>query len=115
MLCFEISVNGEKLCTAGVGESGVLTSILSWVQAQPEKSQEGIREEKLYLSASGLKDDEHSEWLRQKVKVGDEVTLRIIEATMPDEPQRTYRIDPETEKQQRRDYYERCKREFEGE
>ena len=115
MLCFEISVNGEKLFTAGVGEFGVLTSVLSWARTQPEEPQQEAGEGKLYLSAGGLKDQEHSEWLRQKVNVGDAVTIKIIESAISDEPQTKERVDPEQEKQRRREYYERCKREFEAE
>jgi hypothetical protein len=30
MICFEISINGEGFCTAGVGEDGVLDASVSW-------------------------------------------------------------------------------------
>jgi hypothetical protein len=31
MLCFEVLLNGKELCLAGVGESGALSTIVSWV------------------------------------------------------------------------------------
>ena len=38
MLCFEVWRNGEKLTTAGVSETGVLSVILSWVGKEPNAS-----------------------------------------------------------------------------
>jgi len=32
MICFEVKINGNKVCVAGVGESGVLSSIINWVK-----------------------------------------------------------------------------------
>lgn len=37
MVCFEIWVNGERLCTAGVGDFGGLTTFLSWARSHPEE------------------------------------------------------------------------------
>lgn len=30
MKCFEVTINGEKMCTAGIGDSGALTAIISF-------------------------------------------------------------------------------------
>jgi hypothetical protein len=38
MLCFEVWKNGEKLTTAGVSETGVLSFMLSWVGKEPNTS-----------------------------------------------------------------------------
>ena len=38
MICFEVSLNGERLYLAGIGEAGVLTAILSLgANAAPDK------------------------------------------------------------------------------
>jgi len=37
MVCFEIWVNGERLCTAGVGDFGGLSAILKRFQFRPEE------------------------------------------------------------------------------
>ena len=37
MLAFEIHVNGKRLCTAGIGEFGVLAANLIWVGSEPHK------------------------------------------------------------------------------
>ena len=36
MRAFEVSVNGEKVCVAGIGEDGVLTTIVHWAARQGE-------------------------------------------------------------------------------
>jgi hypothetical protein len=46
MLCFEVSLNGERLCTAGVGEYGVLSTILTWVWSRTEEVGSPEREER---------------------------------------------------------------------
>lgn len=77
MIAFEISVNGEKLCTAGIGDKGVLSAIING----PKRPN---------LSVGGLANDEHLHWLEREagfgLKVGDEVTVRIVEADCVDEP-----------------------------
>jgi len=37
MLAFEIHLNGKRLCTAGIGEPGALSAILTWVRGEPRK------------------------------------------------------------------------------
>lgn len=78
MKCFEVTVNGVKVCTAGVGDSGVLTSVLSLVK--------GNDSETLDLRIGGLAHreadvTEHLEWFRQDLDVGDKITIKIVEAS----------------------------------
>jgi len=95
--CFEVTINGKKVCTAGIGDDGVLTSILSLVA----KSQTGSRLtseiekgdpfESLNLRVSGIatpKDgvNEMVEWLHRDLVVGDEIVVKIIDASDCDEP-----------------------------
>lgn len=98
MLCFEVYRNGEKLCTAGVGDYGVLAAIVTWGSHHPEKwarwVADGVPEserEKLSLSVGGLHHDatEHSErlkWLDSPLSEGDEIRIRIIRSLEPDPP-----------------------------
>jgi hypothetical protein len=34
MKCFEVTINGKKVCTAGVGDDGVFTAIVALVKAK---------------------------------------------------------------------------------
>ena len=95
MKCFEVTINGEKVCTAGIGDDGVLTSIVSFVMRSNTSDKAGEspndKSESLDLRVGGLANreasaTEHVEWLHQGLTVGDEIVIRIIEATVCDEP-----------------------------
>jgi hypothetical protein len=87
MRSFKVSLNGKKLCLAGVGERGVLSAITSW--------EAGERGENLFIGVGGLADEEHTDWVRRKrLQVGDEVRVQIIETGSPDKPTRRRRNDP---------------------
>lgn len=95
MKCFEVTINGEKVCTAGVGDDGVLTSILSLVMRSKASDESGESQkdnsDNLDLRVGGLinresGESEHVEWFHQGLAVGDEIMIRIIEASVCDEP-----------------------------
>lgn len=90
MIAFEVWVNGEKKCTAGVGDEGVLTVIVNG----PDHP---------HLSVGGLSGEEHLRWLKRgfMLKVGDEVTVRVVETEAVDEPVDRYRSETREEKEKR--------------
>jgi hypothetical protein len=106
VLCFEVRLNGERLTAAGV-ESGVLSAVLSGVitpTAPPELS----------LEVAGLTGDTHMYWAEPKVRVGDHIDIRIVDADTVDAPVRERRESPEQMEQAERRYYERLKAKYEG-
>lgn len=96
MICFEVHINGMRVCTAGVGEFGVLTSTLGWARIHPaRRPQCGAKDDEsadLFLTVGGLtssgKDSgEHLWWLEhQRLQVGDEIMIRIANRTTCDQP-----------------------------
>ena len=89
MRAFEVSVNGEKLCLAGIGDDGVLTSIVHWAARQGEGG--------FFLQVGGLisQTKEHVNWINQKpLSVGDYVQVKLIETDVADKPVEEYRLDP---------------------
>jgi hypothetical protein len=91
MIAFEIFLNGNKLCRAGVGDLGVLTTVLSWVRRErrnTETREPGNIEEELTLNVSGLisSKNEHVRWSESKVRVGDEVRVRVVSVESVDLP-----------------------------
>jgi len=125
MICFEISINGKKICIAGINSKyGTLTSILTWVkrdlnQFSPEVRHK-IPEEKLDLNVGGYishakNDDENLEWINQSLSPGDEIKIRIIESPQAGEPTKRVRPDPDFVKRQKREYFEKLKTEYEKE
>jgi hypothetical protein len=87
MRAFNVSLNGKKLCLAGVGERGVLSAIVSWVA--------GDRGADLFMEVGGLANEEHVDWVNQKkLQVGDEIRVKIVDAGSADKPVRRRRIHP---------------------
>lgn len=96
MKCFEITINGERVCTAGVGDDGVLTSVVALVKrkgASPETAdvQTNGSSESLDLRVAGLANRETGvtqqlEWVNRDLDIGDEVVIRNIQASICDEP-----------------------------
>lgn len=89
MKCFEVTINGKKVCTAGIGDYGVLNTILSFVGGKESSDQ--TPSERLELTVFGVATStvgasEHLEWLRRDLLVGDEIVIRIIEASECDQP-----------------------------
>jgi hypothetical protein len=118
MIAFEAEVNGVRACLSGVGEAGVLTAVLSWVKTHEMTAESGEQAGKLELQIGGLQQgdgepDAHVTWLDSELAVGDEIRIRIVNASEIDEPLRIDRRDPEKELKKKREYYERLKKEFE--
>lgn len=111
MICFRVEINGKKLCTAGVGEFGVLTTVLSLVRnrQQAHSVGEGAAEAQLKVSGTtSLTDsnDENVEWTGSSLNVGDEVRITVTDQLQPDDPtQRTTR-DPALELERTKAHYE---------
>ena len=81
MRAFEISMNGKKLCVAGIGDDGVLSAIMNWVG-------KGGRGD-LFLEVGGMitPSNQHVSWIPQKpLQVGDEIRIRVVEVDLVDEP-----------------------------
>ena len=121
MIAFEVTANGEKVCTAGVGKLGVLSAILSWVGREaPLKSpysEELWPAEELKLEVGGLagnaKDGhENLKWMSGDLRPGDVITIRVLETDTADVPRVRKREDPELVEKSKRAYYEQLRREY---
>ena len=121
MIAFEISIDGRKACTAGV-PAGVTSVIATWVRRplRDPSTGEPVGEEfveELTVEVGGLTHDPdgasvHLRWLRQPLTVGQQVTFAVVETETADPPASRQREDPTRAAQQKRDYYERMKREY---
>ena len=112
MIGFEVTLNGQRLCTASAGETGVLTAAVTWVL----RTAPGVKEPSdLRLEVGGLAKGAHLHWpAPRKLSVGDEVLVRIVETTHPDPPAETARNDRAFVEAEERKYYERLKLKYEG-
>lgn len=114
MLAFEIYINGRKRCTAGIRGPCVLTAVLSWILR--ERASRGRKRKELHLGVGGLvsHSDEFLQWWQRDVRPGDEVSIRIIEATKVDKPRKTWRkrATPAQIKQRKQAYVRRLAKEL---
>ncbi len=104
MICFDVFINGECICRAGVdADHGVLSSILTWIRRDldqfPQEARDRIDREELSLNVAGHvnrggKDFEHLEWIKRPLSPGDDVTIRIVDAATADKPARVRRSGP---------------------
>ena len=122
MLCFDVLVNGARICRAGVGTSGVLSAIVSWVGKSARSPRKGGRTEpgETRLHVGGLYNPKpsvnvHPSWAEQTLKVGDEVAIKVVEADNPD-PAIEEAVRPKEliEREQRR-YFLKMRKKFERE
>jgi hypothetical protein len=96
MVAFEVKVNQKLLCTAGVGDFGVLSAVLSWVSVNHGHGQNdkgrGEQDEETFFTVGGLRSEEHLRWIDHKlVETGDEIVIRIVNVPKCDQP----RVVPE--------------------
>ncbi len=108
MIAFEVTINGRVVCTAGVGERGVLFTDLicstAWAKHDPtlcpkDLPREEWIEEEMRMSVRGVvthaKDlSERLLWIEQSLSVGDEIVIRILDDPVCDEPNERRRYNP---------------------
>ncbi len=95
MLCFEVWRNGEKLTTAGVSETGVLSFDLSWVGKEPNASAIAASSVEtipgIHCSVGGIEGITHVYWHEtDQLKIGDELRVCLISSDFSDPPIRSH-------------------------
>ncbi len=113
VIAFQISINGEHVCTAGVGDLGVLSAILTWVRRSPEKSRNGKSfEEELTIEVGGLSEGVSSRWLSRTLSVGDVIGVKVVSVRAVDNPASIQREDPRLVEKSERRYLESLKQKY---
>src|SRR5687767_2763790 len=110
MIAFEVTVNGKKVCTAGIRQFGNLCAHLNssrGPQVAPstgfrhqdeliEFTVAGVRVRYKRQKASNLKRGfeytENLEWVTRQLRVGDKVTIRVVEVLRADTPRKRKRL-----------------------
>ena len=113
MIAFELHLNGKKICTAGVGQVGVLSTCLSWRGPQPYQKDGPPVAESLRLDVGGLADSgEHLRWLDRKLKRGNVLTIKVVEVDSADKPQERQRPNPPADWRRQKQYVRRMAKQF---
>ncbi len=111
MMRFDVEVNGEPYCRAGLDPTGVVSVILNWVELKPEmlSSPRGQPGPHTSLSVTGYRvngpipedpdepaDLTHVHWgeIARLLEPGDEVLIRVVAADEADDPMETPQLEP---------------------
>lgn len=80
MRALEVSLNGKRLCVAGVGDHGVVSTNVSCVLREGD--------EDLFLDTGGISNAAHEiwRWHFRKIKVGDTIQVVVLESAKADQP-----------------------------
>ena len=82
-------VPGNRAVAIGetLGEQGVLSAVVN-LHRKPEGRRRFKEELGLGVGGIGKRDDEYLEWLQRKIRIGDEISIRIIEKATVDKPRK---------------------------
>ena len=97
MIAFSVAHNDQHVCTASVGQIGVLTASLVWVRrvgaSLPPVGEAEQVELELNVGALHSPTNEHLRWDTPQVCVGDRVEITVHEITDPTQPTDRYEND----------------------
>jgi len=123
VICFELFINNKRLSRAGIPGYAVLNTMLTWVNHRPCPGSRA-HDPSLTVHLGGLDSNgpeweqgTHVEWASEKLKPGDTVKVRILDADRADPPANKAQLDA-MKKKSRRHYlalYRRQRRELDRE
>lgn len=87
MKAFDVRLNGKQICVAGIEGDGSLNTMIDYTAGQGGQ--------RLSLRVGGLaaEAEEFMTWSVMPLNVGDEITLKIIEANSVDQPRTRTPLD----------------------
>jgi hypothetical protein len=85
MLAFQVSVNEQRVYTVGIGDQGLMDAGVNWARI-PQIN--GNVHEHLWIQARAMNGESktHHHWQNVAIKVGDEVTINVVEIESADPP-----------------------------
>jgi hypothetical protein len=105
MRAFEVYINGERLCLAGVNNASVFTAIIEYA---------GQDEEHTHLHVGGLliPEQEDVAWQDRSLSVGDDVRIRVLESDRVDAPTERSRTNPKQDIEAQKRYIRMMAKKF---
>jgi hypothetical protein len=99
MVCLEVSVNGRRVCRAGVGARGFLHANLAFRTGGKDSELKGRTRRRLDVSVGGMvygAKNVHQSlgWPRQLLKIDDDVRVRVVRAAEADPPSERTEVGP---------------------
>ena len=89
MIAFNVYLNGSKLCSAGVGDDGVVSADVTWVRRTGNRRKPNTPAEQLTMDVGGIDGpaDEYVRWHEGRMlQVGDEIRIKIVDTDTVDRP-----------------------------
>ena len=85
MIGFQISVNSKQLYTVAVGEIGKIIAQMEWTNG---KTLGGETQNSMWVGARAHSPSfgNHRHWQCRELKIGDEVTIRVVDTDTSDPP-----------------------------
>jgi len=108
-LCFEVRINDGPPTISGQAGLSVLSSTLTFVSSRNE-----LEFRVGGLATTGTHHNEFLEWIKQDLKIGDQVCIRIVESDSLSAPIAVERDEPGDSERKERTYYEQLKRKYES-
>jgi hypothetical protein len=87
MNAFEIRINDKKVCTVGIDEPGVVSTIVSWMRSVPRgKGTRATERTHIHIGGLNSRTETHYTWLTRDLRIGDEVKINLVTKTKVDRP-----------------------------
>ena len=91
MIAYEVRVNRKKVTTAGLQAGGVVSLIANWVSRPPDVTWKKGGDWDASFRVGGLQEggrglDEYLTWFRKDLRIGDEITIRLVEVDRAAKP-----------------------------
>ena len=116
MRAFALYVNGKKISTAGIGDVGVLSAIVTWVgrrsRTSVPKSRGGVEDIVVELGGLDTETNEHLRWSQRPLRVGDDVCIKVIDAESVDKPRHRQKRNQTEELRQQKAYVRQMAKSF---
>jgi hypothetical protein len=106
MRAFKIYLNGKKLCLAGVGNDGVLTTTITYVRSRKR------RETQAYVGGLIMPQGDHVMWKQSRLRPGDELRVKIVETEAVDKLSKRFPRDPSTDEKRKKRYVLQMAKQF---
>jgi hypothetical protein len=81
MHALEFLVNGKRVCVAAPGNDGLVMSSVAMTGAL-ERADTGV----VHFRVGGVCGEQHLEWIRRSLSLGDTVEIRVVDAAQSDPP-----------------------------
>ena len=102
MIALRVSHNGKEICTAGIGELGVISTHVTWVHSERFRNDETRELEvrtDLDMNVGGLHtpSNKHRTWNSPEIQVGDVVQVEVVDVDVVTPHDEEYGMSREAE------------------